>query len=455
MNLVTDRNTPPPPGPIRPYEFPPVVVERLGNGMEVRVVRKLPFRLVTAMVVLRSGESSVPDGRDGLAVLTGAALEGGTTRRSGIQLARRLEDIGANFGAAAGWDSTTVAVSCIADHLVEAMPLLAEMVRSPGFDAAEFDRYKAQRLATAAQRRMDPASLAADVHARFVYGKGDTYARPVGGTVASLATVEPRHARDHVAARYGPSQAALVVVGDVDIHEVLQLADREFGDWTGREAAPPGAVVRGRDPQRTIHVVHRPGSVQSEIRVGHIGVARCIEDYLPLTVVNLVLGGSFSSRLNLNLRERHGFTYGVRSSFAARRERGPFAVSTAVENSVTAAAVREIFKETEALAESGPTGEEVDAATSYLAGVFPLRMETTGQIASRIASLIVFGLPLDYYRSYRDRIRQVARGQAALAARRHIRPQELCTVVVGDADAVAPGLEDLDAGPVTVHSEGD
>ena len=451
---MTDRNTPPLPGPIRPYEFPPVVDERLGNGMGVRVVHKVPFRLVTVMVVLRAGETSVPAGHGGLAVLTGDALEGGTKRLSSTELARGLEDIGASFGAAAGWDSTTVAVSCLAEHLVDAMPLLAEMVRSPAFDAAEFDRYKAQRLATAAHRRMDPASLAAESHARFVYGEGDTYARPASGTAASLIAIESGHARDYAAARYGPDQGAVVVVGDVEREEVFRLADQGFGDWSQRVAPPPEAVVVGRAPERTVHVVHRPGSVQSEIRVGHIGVSRFIEDYLPLTVVNLVLGGSFSSRLNLNLREHHGFTYGVRSTFAARRDRGPFVVSTAVENSVTAAAVREIFKEIEVLAESGPTGEEVDAATSYLAGVFPLRMETTGQVASRIAGLIVFGLPVDYYRSYRDRAREVTRDQAADAASRYIRPGDLCTVVVGDADAVVPGLEDLKIGPVTVHTEG-
>lgn len=450
---MSDRGTPPQPGPIRPYEFPPVVDERLGNGMRVNVVRKGPFDLVTGMVVLRAGETSVPVGREGLAVLSGDALEGGTTRLTSTGLARRLEDIGASFGAATGWDSTTVAVSCLADNLHDAMPLLAEMVRSPAFAEAEFDRYRAQRMATAAQRRMDPASLATDCHTRCVYNEGDTYARPLGGTEASLGAIEAVHAREYAAARYGPADAAVVVVGDAESDEVVRLADRRFGDWGEQAAAPGEAVVAEREPSRSIHVVHRPNSVQSEIRVGHVGVSRFIEDYPALTVVNLVLGGSFSSRLNLNLREDHGFTYGVRSTFAARRNRGPFVVSTAVENAVTAAAVREIFREVEALAESGPSADEVEAAKSYLAGVFPLRMETTGQLASRIAGLIVFGLPVDYYRDYRDNIRKVTREQAAEAARRYIRPQELCTVVVGDADAVAPALEDLEIGQVTIHDE--
>ena len=421
------RTDAPPPGPIRPYAFPAVEQGRLGNGMEVRVVHKLPFPIVTAMVVIRAGETAAPEGRGGLAVLAGDALEGGTAHRTSRQLAKELEAIGASYGVAAGWDSTTAALSCMADHLSGALPLLAEMVRSPAFTASDFERYRSQRLAAAAHRGMDPASLAADAHGRFVFGEGDTYARPLAGTSSSVAGLGPG-----------------------DAHA---LAERSFGGW-GREVDPaPGPTVSARRPGRSVHLVHRPGSVQSEIRVGHVGVARSVEDYFPLTVLNLILGGSFSSRLNLNLRARNGFTYGVRSSFAPRRGPGPFVVSTSVESAVTGAATEEIFREIEGIVEDGPTGEEVDAATSYLAGVFPLRLETTGQIASRIAGMVVYDLPGDYYRTYRDRARGVTREQAAESARRHIRPDALCTVVVGDADVVAGPLEALGIGPVVVHRE--
>ena len=450
---MTGRDTPPAAGPIRPFEFPAVVQKRLGNGMEVRLVSGVPLPVVTAMVVLRAGETASPAGREGLAILAGDALEGGTTSLSSRGLAWALEDIGASFGAATGWDSTTVAVSCLAEHLPDAMPLLAEMVRSPAFEDEEFQRYRAQRLATAAQRRMDPAALAADAHARFVFAEGGTYARPVGGTDVSIERITAGHARDFVAARYGPAEAALVMVGDVEEDEALAVAEAGLGDWARVVGAVPEPVASPRQRERVVQLVHRAESVQSRIRVGHIGVPRSVEDYFALVVLNLVLGGSFSSRLNLNLRERHGFTYGVRSSFAPRRGPGPFAVSTAVENAVTGAAVGEIFREIERLVEGGPTRDEVEAATSYLAGVFPLRLETTGQIASRIAGMVVYDLPDDYYRSYRDRVREVTAEQVARAARRHIRPAELCTVVVGNADDVVPQLEGLDIGPVSVHEE--
>ncbi len=269
-----------------------------------------------------------------------------------------------------------------------------------------------------------------------------------------MGTLEASDARRFVAARYGPASAAVVLVGDLDTAEAGALADRELGGWTRDAGAVPSPSASPRLRERAVHLVHRPGSVQSQIRVGHVGVPRAVDDYFPLIVLNLILGGSFSSRLNLNLRERHGFTYGVRSAFAPRRGPGPFSVSTAVENAVTGAAIAEIFTEIEDLVNGGPTSEEVETATSYLAGVFPLRMETTGQIASRIAEMFVYGLPEDYYRSYRDRVREVTCEDAALAGQSHIRPAELCAVVVGDADAVAPQLEALEIGPVTVHRAG-
>lgn len=448
-----DRAEPPSPGPIRPFEFPALSTTRFANGIALHTISKSPFPLVTAMVVLKVGETASPANQSGLAFLTSAALEGGTTQRSGKELAQALEELGTTFGAAAGWDSTTAAVSCLAEHLPLAMTLLAEMVRSPAFDPAEFARYKAQRLAGVRQRRMDPATQARDAHARFMYRDGDVYARPLVGTEESLEGLSDAHARSFVGSRYGPTVAEVVVVGDVEPSEAEAAAEQAFGSWEAESAPVVDPKVAPRQRERVVHVVHRPGAVQSEIRTGHPGVSRSVSDYLALQIMNLTLGGSFSSRLNLNLRERHGFTYGVRSGFAARRGPGPFYVATAVETDVTGAAAGEILREIESMAADGPTEEEVHSAAGYLAGIFPLRMETTGQLASRIAEMIVHDLPEDYYRSYRDRVRRVALADAVGAARCHIRPGELCTVVVGDAEAVAPQLEGLGAGEVVVHEE--
>jgi zinc protease len=197
--------------------------------------------------------------------------------------------------------------------------------------------------------------------------------------------------------------------------------------------------------------VHRPGSVQSEIRVGHVGADRLIPDYFALSVANMALGGTFTSRLNLNLRERNGFTYGVRSRYSFRSRPGPFQISTAVGNEVTAAAVSEILSELEGMASGGPTDLEVRSAREYAAGIFGLQLETVGQIASRVSHLVVFGLPDDYYGLYRDRMRAVRTEAAAEAAGSHMRPAEAQVVVVGDAEAVGPALEKLGLGAFEVR----
>jgi len=196
--------------------------------------------------------------------------------------------------------------------------------------------------------------------------------------------------------------------------------------------------------------VDRPGSVQSELRVGHVGAARSDPDYFPLRVLNALFGGTFTSRLNLNLRETHGYTYGVRSRWSFRSKPGSFVVSTSVGTDVTAPALRAIVEETERLVAEGPTRTEVEAARDYIAGVFPLGLETVGQVARQVATTIVHHLPEDYHDTYRDRIRGVTVEAAGEAGRRHIRPDELQLVVVGDVETVRAPLEGLGLGPVEV-----
>jgi len=241
-----------------------------------------------------------------------------------------------------------------------------------------------------------------------------------------------------------------VVAGDVAKGEVRDLAAGCFGGWRGR-AAPVEATAGGRFGERRIVIVHRPGAVQSELRIGHASVARRTPDFFPLIVLNSVLGGAFTSRLNLNLREDKGFTYGVSSRFLLRRAGGMFRIATAVATEVTAAAVREVLAETEALVAGGPTPAELRGARDYLAGIFPLRMETTAQVASGIARVFVHGLSADYLAHYRERVRAVGVDDVVRAARRRIHPDALTVVVAGDADRVAPELESF--GPVEVHHD--
>lgn len=447
---VLDRTQRPPSGPIRSFDFPAVDRRALDNGLDLRIARMTRLPVVSAKLFMRGGEAALAHERGGLAVLTGEALDGGTKRRSGSELAEALESIGARLSVAAGWEGTSVGLSCLADRLPAAMAILAETVTEPGFPQEEVDRAREQHLAGIRQRAMDPAASADDASLPRYYAAGVPYARPVDGSAASVAPLGRDHLRGYADASYRPEGGGLIVVGDVEPSEVAAMAADCFGGWRGAPAAGKDFDVEPALRERRIWIVDRPGSVQSEIRLGHVGVERTTPDYFPLSVANMILGGMFTSRLNLNLRERNGFTYGVRSRFSFRSRPGPFQVSTAVGNDVTAAAVREIVSELERLVEGGPLEAEVAAARDYAAGVFGLQLETAGQVATRIAQLLIYGLPDDYFDHYRDAVRAVTAEASAQAARAHVRPHEAQIVLVGDADAIRGPLEALDLAPVEV-----
>jgi zinc protease len=407
--------------------------------------------VVTAALVLPVGEAALDAGQAGLARLTADALEGGTKRRSGTAMAEALEAIGADASVSAGWDSTVAYLSCLADNLDEGLDLLVEMVLAPSFPADEVERTRDQQLARIRQRGADPSSLAADHTAALVYAEGEPYGRYQGGTEAALAGVDAAATRAFAEAWYRPAGAGFVLTGDVDADHAADVCARLLRGWEGAAPARPDVAGAARSGTRSVHVVHRPGAVQSEIRIGEPGVPRSTPDYPELVVANAVLGGTFTSRLNLNLREERGFTYGVRSRFAFRRGPGPFTVSTAVDTDVTADAVREAVGEITRYVGEGPSPAEVASAREYIAGVFPLRLETTGQMAGRVAELLIYDLPEDAWTRYREEIRGVEAETAHRAFARAVNPDALTVVVVGDATRVRGPLEQLELGPVTVH----
>jgi zinc protease len=448
-----DRTAPPAPGRLRPFDPPTVEREPLGNGLDLVLVPRRGVPLVTVMLLLDSGEAAVDGAEAGLALLTGTALDGGTLQRSGAALAEALEGIGTSLSVSPGWDATGASLTCPADRLPGALALLAEVIRRPGFPLDEVERVREGRLAAIAQRRADPRGLADDEAARLLHAEGFSYGRPLGGTKETVLALTRDRLAEFAARAYAPRDAALIVVGDVEPSEVRTLSVRHFGDWIGDGVVGADLLVAPpRFTDRRILVVDRPGAVQSELRIGHTGVPRSVPGYEALVILNAILGGSFVSRLNMNLRERNGFTYGVRSGFAFRRGAGPFTIGTAVGTEQTAAAVRETMAEVEGLLAEGPTEEEVAMARDYLAGVYPLRFESTAQVASRVAELVTYRLPGDHMSMYRERIRAVTRQEAWDAGRRHVRPDDFTLVVVGDASTVRGPLEELALGPVEVLS---
>ena len=446
----------PEPGPPRPYHFPRFERRALGNGMQLVVapVHKLP--LVTAIAVVDAGATWDHAGREGAAALVASLLSEGTASMDGDTLTLELERLGASLVTGGDWDAGTAGITVTRERLAPALRLLAEAVMAPSFPAREIERLRGERLAELLQLRTEPRGLANEMATRFAYAPDARYSRPLGGTRESVRSVGARDIGELYAARYRPAATTLVLAGDIGADDAAELVESIFGDWSGASPAQGAGVPDTPNPApRAVHLVAKPEAPQSEVRILHPGIPRVHPDYFQVVVMNAVLGGLFSSRINLNLRERNAYTYGARSEFDWRRGAGPFVVSTAVASNVTAPAAREVLKEIERIRREPIDEDELSLATHYLAGVFPIRYETTAAIATALVNLVIYGLEDDYFDTYRDGIRAVAAEDVLAAAQRHLHPERLRTVVVGDPATVRSSLEALDAGEVRVYdSEG-
>jgi zinc protease len=449
--VATARHPRPIPGTTRAYQFPRFERRRLSNGIELLIapIAKLP--LATVMVLVDAGAASDPTGRDGVAQLAAKLLLEGTKGSDGAELSDRFERLGASVDSHADWDIASIRMTAMSRNLPDAFSLLAEVLREPAFPEREVERLKAERHAELLQLRAEPRGLADELFSRFLYAAESRYARPDGGDEESVSAIT----RDEVVRfhreRYQPSVTTIVISGDITADEAERLAARTLGDWKG---GTPGRVTIVDAParlSRAVHLVAKADAAQSELRVGHVGLPRNHPDYFEVVVMNAVLGGLFSSRINLNLREAHGYTYGAFSSFDWRRQSGPFAVSTAVRSDATDASAREILVEIERMRQVPITRDELSLATSYLDGVFPIRFETTVAIASALANLVIYGLADDFYDRYRDHVRAVTEQDVLGAARTHLKADALQMVVVGDPTAVRAPLEALQFGPLRTY----
>ncbi len=440
----------PVPGRPRRYEFPDTHRAVLANGLRV-VVTPMPGReLVAASLAIRTGAADEPGAVAGATVLGARGLTEGTELRDAIALTEAFERLGASMHAEAGWDAISAGLDVPASRLEPALELLAEVVRRPSFPASEVDRLRDERLNDLIQAKADPRRRADEAFVSSVYAESSPYRRPAGGTaetVAGLTSAELRAVHQSV---YGPEGAALVVVGDVDPEAVTAMAGRLFGDWAGGRPDAPVPDAASAVEERFIRVVHRPGSVQSEIRIGHPGIPRRHPDYHAVSVMSMILGGLFNSRLMTNLREDKGYTYGAYAGFDLRRGAGPFSARAAVNTEVTVPSIREFLGELERIREAPVSAAELAAAQNYLVGVFPLRFETPGPVAGSLAGLFVHDLPDDELVRYRAAIEAVRADDVLRVAREHIHPERCAIVLVGDHDRIAGELESAGIAPVEV-----
>lgn len=452
MTAPTTEKAPRPiPGPPREYHFPRFERRVLDNGVTLIVapVSKLP--LATVVVLVDAGTVCDPQGHEGTAQLAAKLLIEGTTDYDGAELTERFEQLGASIDASADWDAAVVTMTALSENLPPAFELLGQVVRRPAFRAREVQRLKAERLAELLQLRAEPRGLADELFARFLYKPKSRYARAEGGDDQSVDAIEREHIATFYDARYQPGAVTIIVAGDLTVAAAEALTRKAFGDWQG---PTPERVVADDVPaprERAVHIITKPDAPQSELRIGHVGIPRNHPDFFPANVMNAVLGGLFNSRINLNLREAHAYTYGAFSGFEWRRQAGPFVVHTAVKSDITDAAAREVLLEIDRIRAEPVSESELSLATSYLDGVFPIRFETTAAIAAALSVLAIHGLPDDYYDRYRERVRAMSTQAIQDAAKHYLHPDALQMVVVGDPASVRAPLEALQFGPITVY----
>jgi len=447
--------TRPVPGMPRPYEFPPFQRDRLSNGLRLITVH-LPGRpLVTASLILLNGVADEPPDEAGATVLAARALSEGTERYDAIALVEATERLGATLHAEAGWDASSASVDVPAARLAPALELLAEIVARPTFPEAEVERLRDERLNDILQARADPRRRADEAFVETIYAKDSPYHRPSGGTKETVARLDGQRLRAAYSRGVNPAAATLIVAGDLSGLDVPEIAGRLFGSWAADPSARlPGPVVdRTEVGSRFVRVIHRPGAVQTEIRIGHRGAPRQIPDFYPLAVMGAILGGLFNSRLNMKLREEKGYTYGANAGYDLRRGAGPFSARAAVNTEATVPAIVDFLGELNRIREAPVDDDELRSARDFLVGVFPLRFETPGAVVGALANIVVHDLPDDELTRYRPAVEAVTGPDVEQAARSRLEPDRSAIVLVGDADAFGRDLEAAGFGPVTIERD--
>lgn len=430
----------PAPGPARKVSIPVAQEKVLPNGLRVVVANRAVTPLVSVALYVRSGAEIDPPNLAGLADLTAGLLDKGTATRSAPQIAEAADALGGSLGTGAGFDQSQASIGVTTPKLAEAIDLLADVVRNPAFAPEEIERERKQMLDDLRVALSQPGSVARFVAARAVYGDG-AYGHSAGGTPTSL----PRIQRDDIvklhATYYRPDNATLVFAGDIDLARAVQLAERSFGDWKAPATALPSApAAQGKQVLAQTIAIDLPGTGQAAVTAVHGGIARNSPEYYPGIVANAVLGGSYSARLNEEIRIKRGLSYGANSGLDARRQAGSFGGSAQTKNPSAVEVAGLLLGEIERLSSSPPDADELAARKATLSGNFGFSLETTRGLLGQVASLAVYGLPLDELAHYLDKVQAVTADQVRTFAQTHLSRDGMSVIVAGDAQQFADAL---------------
>jgi predicted Zn-dependent peptidase len=452
-----DRSTLPTPGPSAPFRFPQIHRRMLANGLELRAISHHNVPLIATALLVPGGTATDPPGRPGLTAFAADLLDEGSAGRSAIEVSDLIARYGADLDVDVGSDAVVVAVTMLSRYFRPALQLLAEMAAAPNLALPDIERVRKLRLERLRQLRDHAPAVAERALARLLY-RDHPYGHLGLGTEAALEATTPEEIRAFHADMFAPRGSTLVVVGDAAVDELLDAGEEVFGSWVAAGTARAIDRDAGRrpppeSPEHRLAIVPRPGAAQSELRIGHVCAARDTPDYHALVLLNTVLGGQFMSRVNMNLRQDKGYTYGVRTGFDLRRGLGPFALQTSVQTEVTADAIREALRELEEIRGKRPaTADELVLARASVTQGYPRGFETVQQVARSVTQLALHGLPDTYFEEFVPRVDAITLADITRVAERYLRPESMVTLAVGDDAKIAESLASLGLGEPVILS---
>lgn len=442
-----DRSKPPELGPPPSLTLPAMQKATLSNGIPVIVMEKHGVPLVQINLMLRAGSALESEDKIGLASLTAAMLKEGAAGKTSLELADAIDYLGASISTGAGVHTTGVSLHTTLSKFDKAFELFAEIILQPTFPSDELERLRKERLTSLVQMYDQPTAIAAFAAAKIIFGADHAYGRGTIGTEKTIKGFSVQDVKTFYEKYYCAANASFVVVGDIKTADVVAKLEKTFGSWRKGEATSVKVPVASQVKGRTIYLIDKPDAPQSVVRICRIGVDRTTPDYFPIMVMNTILGGSFSSRLNNNLREKHGYTYGAGSGFDMRPAPGSFTASSSVQSAVTDKAMTEFMKELNGIRE--PVSEqELAKARNYVALGYPGDFGTVSEIASQLENMMLYDFPDNYFNTYIGNVLAVTKSDVERVAKKYVDPENIAIIIVGDRKTVEKGLQGLKLGKV-------
>jgi predicted Zn-dependent peptidase len=428
-------------GSPKPFEFPNAAEKTLANGLRVFVVTDHSEPAVAArLLIMSAGSIKDPSDEPGVAAMTANLLNQGTEKRSAKDIAEAIDFVGGSLNASSGKDATTVTLDVVKKDLSLGFDLMSDVVLHPAFSADELERQRQQVLSSLSVQYSDPDYLASVVFSRIVYGSSP-YGLPGDGTPDSVKKLNRDDLAKFHSANYAPNESLLALAGDITPEEAFGVAEKYFGGWQKHDVAASAPASPSMLSGQHIWLIDKPDAVQTQIRVGKLGIRRNDPDYIPVEVMNRIFGGGYNSLLNTEVRVKKGLTYGAYSQFSPQRHSGTFLVGTYTRTDATVEATRLVVDLLSRMSDGGATPQQLNFARDYLAGVYPIQSETAEQVSGRVLSAAAFGLPADYNRTYPDKIRGVSLDQVNAMAKRYLATTDLDIVLAGNVSAFRDALK--------------